>query len=355
MAESYMEMFEEVYYPPAFQKMALHTVGEFDRRQEGITGDVRSCLCRYMEGIIKLQEEKSAVPVAEVALSFLYTSLGDKDAGFRIDSYGEGGRVYGDEVLTGYMQAPWLAGYLDIMTDELKAAIAKEGLGRYIYPAGLERLKLRAVRSLLYYFSGRFRYIIADALDLRMLARVRKEKTFVIGMGEYRDWQKLIYAILPEVDVFNCDENTALDFRRFAAVHYKDKAFKGLAMENCRFTDCVFEGSEVEECRMNDCVFDGCRFDNITVRDTLMKGALFIRCDFRGSTFEKVSFLPEDGAGMEEYYEPAEFYRCGFAGGRIEGCPGFEALLKECDVEGLEILCRGAEAPGETADEDAVR
>lgn len=336
MAESYMEMFEETYYPLEFQKMALHTIREFDREQEKITEDIRDCLNRYMTDLVKRQEEERAAPVAEMIFSFLYTSLEQGNAGFRIDSYGEGGRVREETMLSGCLPAPWLDAYLEEMREGLNACIAENALGRYIFPAELEKLKLRALRSLLYYFSDRFRYVIQDALDKKMLARVRKAPAFVMEMGEYGDWQRPLFALLPEVDVFNCDENTALEFRRFAAVHYKNKSFRKLCMDNCRFTDCTFENSTIESCRMNDCIFDGCRFTDVTVRDTGMTGALFIRCDFLRCSFEEVSFLPENAAGMREYYEPAEFYRCEFRGGTVKNCPGFESLLKECDTEGPE-------------------
>lgn len=341
MAESYMEVFEETCYPPAFQKMAAHTIREFDSGQEKITEDIKNCLNQYMAGLIRLQEEKMAVPVAEVTFSFLYTSLGQEDAGFRIDSYGEGGRIYGASILTEHMPAPWLGGYLKEMEEELKRCVAENALGRYIFPAELEKLKLRAVRSLLYYFSGRFRYILADALDRRQLARVQKEPAFVIEMGEYGDWQKPVFALMPEVDVFNCDEDTILNFRRFAAISYKNKTFDNLAMNNCRYTDCTFEDSIIENCQMNDCIFDGCSFKNVTVRDTQMMGALFIRCDFRRSTFEKAAFLA-DASAAAEYYEPAEFYRCAMINLTVKNCPEFATLLKECDIENMNTVCPDA-------------
>lgn len=337
MAESYIEMFEETCYPPSFKKMALHTIWNFDGHQEEITENFKKILNRHMDQLCGLQNLQTSGEVEEITLSFLYTSMEQEGAEFRIDSYGEGGRLYGEEILSERFFAPWLTVYLDELSEELKLCVKENGLGRYIRPAELEKLKLRAVRSLLYYFSGRFRYVMADALDRKRLAALKKTGTFVIAMGEYQDWQKPVFALMPEVDIFNCGEQTMLDFRRFAAVYYKAKDFEGKRITNSRFTDCTFEDCRMEGCRMNDSIFDGCVFKNVEFRETEMTGCLFIDCEFQNVRFEKTAFDAAPSQKMEEYCEPAEFYRCGFSDTTMENCLCSGCVVKDCDMgDGVE-------------------
>ena len=335
MAESYIEMFEEKYYPPAFLGMALHTIQEFEDRQQEITEKVKKSLDQYMDNLTKLQEFQAAEPASEITLSFLYTSLGQESTKIQIDGYGSGGRIYGNSMLSDRFPVPWLTDYLNEMEEELQKRAAEDSLRRYIRPAELEKLRLRAVRSLLYYFSSRFRYIMADALDRKRLAMLQKEDTFIISMGEYQDWQKPVFALLPEIDIFNCEESAVLDFRRFAAVYYRDKQFCRKSITNARFTDCTFTDCQIDGCRMNDSIFEGCTFENVAFTDAEMIGCLFIDCDFLHVNFKNVVFDTNPMKNMDEYYEPAEFYRCGITEGKMEACQCSRCVVKDCDIQNL--------------------
>ncbi len=187
---------------------------------------------------------------------------------------------------------------------------------------------------------------MADALDRKLLAKVKKEKSFLIEMGEYMDWQKPVFALLPEIDLFNREKDTPLIFRRYAAVTYKEKIFRDWVMNHSRFTDCMFADGEIDGCQMNDCVFDGCSFESMTIKNTEMIGCLFINCDFGQVRFENVAFYGDPAQKTEEYYEPAEFYRCGITSAVFSGCDLFDCVAKECDIEGLTAAATRLEGSG---------
>jgi len=229
---------------------------------------------------------------------------------------------------------------MEEFVQELSEYTLTESIRRFVRPAELEVLKLRAVRSLLYYFASRFRYIIADILDLKQMAKIKKEESFVIQMGEYMDWQKTLYAILPEVDIFNCEPNTLLSFRSFPAFYYQDKVFHGLNISNGRFMDCTFTDSVIEDSVMNDCIFSGCIFENMTIRKTRMIGSLFLDCIMKNCVWDEVTFYqetPEDA----EYYEPAEFYRCDMKENQFRECILVNCSVGECDIEKVTV-CGGS-------------
>jgi len=348
MADTYIEMFEETYYPAAFLQMALHTVEAFDDRQEEITASIKKSLDQYMEDLAALQEMHLAGPVAEITISFLYTSMN----AFRIDAYGERGHVLEDTMLSGELPAPWLVNCVDEMVPELEGHIRQEGLRRYIRPAELERLRIRALRSLLYYFASRFRYVMEDALDGKRLAKIKKTDAFAISMGEYMDWQKVAYALLPEIDIFNCGEET-LCFRRFSAIHYKGKKLEGMVLNSSRFTDCVFRETAAWDCQMNDCIFDGCTFEETVFKNTEMIGCLFIDCNLENTSFEKVAFYADPSIKMQEYYEPAEFFRCGLKGVHMKACDLRMCGLNESDINGLTVTQSETEDSGFEGREEA--
>ena len=308
-----------------------------------------------MRDLTKLQEARLAPAVAELTLSFLYTSLGGGEAAFRIDSYGAGGRVYEGTILSEPMAAPWLSARFKELEAGLTECLIQNSLKRYIRPAEIERLKIRAARSLLLYFTSRFRYIMEDALDRKLLAKVVKEKSFLVEMGEYMDWLKPVFALRPEIDLFNRDKREPLRFRRYAAVTYREKVFRDWVMNQSRFTDCTFAEGEIDGCRMNDCVFDGCSFETMTIKNTEMAGCLFINCDFGQVRFENVGFNGDSVKRLEEYFEPAEFYRCGITSTIFDGCDLSGCVAKECDIEGLTVAASSLEGSGFEHDDRIIR
>lgn len=347
MAETYIQMFQEEFYPKIFFEIAKDTIGQYVDKEGQIVKQLKSRLNHYMERLVELQEKGFGVPVAEIDISFLYTSLIEGKARFRIDSYGEGGRVLEESMETDYLAADFLVVKLEELTGKLETCVADEGLRRYIRPAEIETLKLRAVRSLLYYFAFRLKYTIREALDLQMLAKVKKANNFAIQIGEYMDWQKTIYAILPEVDIFNCDEDTNLQFRSFPAIYYQNKRFQDLIMNQSRFIDCTFTDVTIEKCRMNDCIFDHCTFDHVKIMETQMKGCNFIDCAMSNTVFEKVVFYSEECNDEEiEYYEPAKFYKCALTSASFKECDMQYCLVYKCDEKEVKITGCSTEKSG---------
>lgn len=337
MGETRIQMFEQGIYPGIFAKAAEETISSFDQKKDKITEEWKGILKRYMEQLAGIQEEKKAPPVAEMNLSFLYTSLEEGHPRYRIDSYGEGGRVMEDSILTGYLPADWIAAGLDGLVGQLTARASEEGLRRYVRPAQIDTLRLRAVRSFLYYFALRFKYLIPDMLDLRLLARIAKAPHFLIQAGEYMDWQKTIYAVRPFVDIFNCDRSEDLRFRSFPAVSYRNKAFRDLDLSQSSFKDSVFADSSMEGCTMDDCMFDGCTFEHVKVDASRMAGCIFADCVFRQVVFSGTVFSEECAVrDNPQYFEPAEFHSCCFDGVELRGCILTGCPARNCDAPGLE-------------------
>lgn len=338
MGETYIQIFEQNVYPEIFADVAEYTIDLFEQQKDKITEMWKGILRQYMEQLILIQKNGKALPVAEMNLSFLYSSLQEEHPKYRIDSYGEGGRVFGDSFLTGVLPADWMVAGLEQLTQNLSERAAKESLRRYIRPAMIETLRLRAVRSLLYYFAMRFKYFIEDMIDFRLIAQMEKAPHFFIQIGEYMDWQKTIYAIRPAIDIFNCDRTADLRFRNFPAVLYKEKCFRELDLSQCVFKDSTFKDSNIKDCIMNDCMFDGCTFENVKVETTSMTGCIFSDCVFRWTEFTESIFF-EEGPNIEnpQYFEPAEFHECSFDNVTLKHCILIGCPVINCDASKLDI------------------
>lgn len=345
MAQTYLELFKDQFYPEIFKEAAEATILSFGEEEAGIAESWKRELGRYLEEVAALQQKGQIGAVSEITISFLYTSLYEGEAAFRVDSYGEEGRVYGESLARTTLPGRWLVRKLSDFRKKLADCAAREGLRSYVRPAALDVLTLRAVRSLLWYFAGRFKYLIAKVLDERALGRLDKGEVFVIRIGEYMDWQNTVYAILPEVDIFNCGSETKLQFRRFPAIVYREKQFRSLNLCQAKFTDCTFEDVVIEGCCMNDCTFDGCSFGRVSVRDTQMAGSVFLDCSIRETVFENIVFCGEGVEGHEaECFAPAGFVGCTLQSVCFDGCRLGGAEAVDCEAEDVRV--RSCDAPG---------
>ena len=71
----------------------------------------------------------------------------------------------------------------------------------------------------------------------------------------------------------------------------KDKKFRNVTKESCKFVDCSFENCLFEECRILNCIFLNCRFENCTVirleaNYSEIKNGDFQRCHLIGVHWE---------------------------------------------------------------------
>lgn len=333
MAKTYIQMFQEEFYPGIFLEIANATIEQYIKKEAHIIEQWKNFLNKYLEQIIQLQQNNQAEPVSEIIFSFLYTSLKENTALLRVDCYGEGGHVLDESMWTDYLPVDWLVIKLQEMEQKLSECATAEKLRRYIRPAEIEVLKLRAVRSLLYYFTMRFKYTIQKVVDFKLLAKVAKTDNFFVQMGEYMDWQRPLLAILPEVDIFNCDNNTNLRFRKFPAIYYSAKRFQDLILDQSQFLDCTFTDSTIENCSMNDCVFERCSFENVRFETVELKGVMFVKCTFNNTVFNNVVFSRNTTESDAEYFEPVEFYRSGLTNCEFHNCGLSQCIVTDCDTQ----------------------
>lgn len=362
MEQTRIQMFEQQIYPELFAEAAENIIDCFGKQKREIIEAWKTILHGYMEQLADLQEEEEAPSIQEIDFSFLYTSLEDRHATFQIDSYGEGGRVSGESILTEYISADWIADGTKVLADHLAERAEQENLRGYVRAAEIDRLRLRAVRSILLCFAVRFKYIIRDMIDFRSLARIQKEPCFLIQIGEYMDWMKTIYAVQPTVDIFNCEQDTDLRFRSFHAVYYNEKRFNAFNLSQSDFKDCIFMESSIDNCVMNDCMFDGCVFEKLQIGNTVMKGCIFVNCVFREIVMKEI-VLSETNTDAEfdvlDYFAPAEFHDCEFRAFRLVNCSADKCIVKNCDaskiaLEGSSVVGSGFEELKDKEGQDAI-
>lgn len=339
MAETYWERFEEEEYSKELLELSRKTAASFHEKEEEIRMLFSEGIHSILKKAVLLQEKGEIPPLAELTVSFLFSSFYFGQPEFRLDCYGKGGYLMTESLLTETVPADWLTRYVEEMGQTLFMRAKQEGLARYIRPAGIYVLCLRAVRSLLLHYSGWMKYRMPELLDFKKYSRLILEESFRLSFGEYLDWQRVLYAKLPEVDLFNCSKETSFLHRTFHSIYYEKKTLENLDLTGAVFHGCTFCNTAINNCCMNDCLFETCIFEAAVIRDTLMAGCTFVDCTIEGVMLESVLFSSEKMEESPEVYKCTEWMESKlssvqFAACDLNGCQLYLCQLREVLIQG---------------------
>jgi uncharacterized protein YjbI with pentapeptide repeats len=155
--------------------------------------------------------------------------------------------------------------------------------------------------------------------------------------GGYKDWQKLLFADLLEVDIFFNRDKKTLKYRKFAQKVYNKKSFRSFELQNSRFIECDFRDCEFINVDLCDCTFVNCTFRNVSFISTICFGILFEKCTFKEVIFEECNF---DGSHkkerkQDEIYRMAEIKDSLISKLQYVSCDLENHRLDNCKVEKL--------------------
>ena len=131
--------------------------------------------------------------------------------------------------------------------------------------------KLTDMASYLYAI---FKYILIDAEELENYKLMNTIPGFMITIGEYMDWQNVLYVEVPEVDLNNINNESSVMFARFNGESYKELYIKDINMKHAKFTNCKFNKCTFENINLNDSLFTNCQFKDVVMKSGTMYGAI---------------------------------------------------------------------------------
>lgn len=330
------QSFEEKHFSSAFETFAKKTMKNYYENEEVIVGHIKKQLSDYVQMIAKSQQIAYIPKIAYIHLSFLYTSYHVGEAKFQIDAYSIQGIGLEDSLYTGYFKDEVITTYIEELKEDLLNRSSE--LRRFLAPAYIDTLILRALRSMLRYFLTIIKYKCEEIIDLEAFKLLEKETDFFLCYGEYYDWQKPIFGMREEIDLFNYDWHESTNFRKFLGIYYEDKIFEELNLSHSVFKDCTFLNCKIKETIWNDCVFENCIFQDSQIIESYFLGVTFIKCKCKDLKFDKTIFdwMPDSKNKKTDFYKVVELDECEIVRCNFQDCMLETVVLEDCMIEAVE-------------------
>lgn len=317
--QEYLKEYVKNCYEPVTRDLVRKTTEYFIAHNEQITAQLVKELEGFMEKVGRMQKVQP-IPAGQIAISVLRTSIWEGNTKLRIDCYDQG-KEAGRNIAYQYMDGSFLTTEWQNYRDELERGVTEGGYERYIREAQIEQYMSSAIERLIVLFVMNFKYYLSDADYLANFQEMLLAEGFLITAGEYMDWQKILFAQVPEIDIIANPKEQPLIFQKIREKKYRDKKLKDMDLTQARFVNCEFSKCTFEDMILNDVRFVNCLFRDVTMISGTMYGATFIDCVFQNVDMDGMKKEQKNTEGpmrLKDMYRKVRFMECIMDGKRME-------------------------------------
>ena len=329
-------------YKPVMQNYAESLLKHLAEHAEEVHKEFVGQLDAFLQSLCLLQEHKKLGEIQTISISFPYTLLDSGSPILLFEVYSETAPFMERAVLSREFSVSWMFSGWDNMLKELKEEAGRQGMNSVIRMPYIRSQAWGGARILLSIFSGIIKYHLYGLEEMRSFQELKKAEEFSLTFGEYMDWQRTIFRLRPELDIFFCEKDTDLRFCSFNDVWYEEKEFDALVLDDCRFEQCTFKNCRFSEVSFRDarflgCVFHDCRFENVILNGARFDGCSLERVRMEGirtNSFSKDNTAIEMPQGMTEwlgcFWGGVTLIKSDFSAGRFRGCQMEQIHTEEC-------------------------
>lgn len=310
--KEYIEEFERTEYEEATRAFIKRTADYICENMQVIAKEITGELDDFFKNI-GLVQKKQMIPIGQITISLIRVSAWEDKKCIRMDAYDDE-LLIGRNVAFQYMDGSWLFTAWDSYYEDLVNKVRASGKERYIKEARIRQMMNKSLYKLAGILAYTLKYILDDADYLEHYQDIKRTEGFIISAGEYMDCQKVLFAHLPEVDIFFNPDKKPLIFQKIEYKRYYDKAFVDFELKNARFAHCDFIRCSFENVDLSDVRFVDCNFKTVEMKSGKLYGASFTDCIMENVNFQgmSVKWVPfENGESSEvELYREVQYRNC---------------------------------------------
>ena len=337
------QKYQEQCYVPVTREYMEALFEAVTKRAEEIHKEIYGQVDAFFQNLYMLQQNKKLDQIQTVSISFPYTSVVCGSPCLKFAVYPDY-PFLDDAVIEQEFSVSWLFTGWDDYLDRLYDKAADAGMSTVIRKPYVKSQAWGIARIILKLMSTTMKYHLYGLDEMGAYQKLEKASGFKLYFGEYMDWQRIIFALPDDVDIFNCDEETDLQFCRFERAWYEDKVFDHLDLDDCRFYECTFKDCQFLESSFRDARFLGCSFLNCHLDGLKMSGARFDGCKFEDSTMQNIQTNRSSGTtevwlglqGMAEFIgcllQKTKLKNSDFTAGYFRNCQIKDAQTEACEL-----------------------
>lgn len=268
--------FRENELPSAMKEFWVKTENYVTSNLDKILDVIEEALSSVFEKTAEAQ--KLGMPDAgQITISFLRVTAWEEKQRAVIDVY-DTNQIIGKVIYSQDLDISWLFTQWTELHNSLTELSSKKGVGMYVNAPAIRLMMEEGLRELAGYLYGILKYALIDADSMNNYSEIRRKEIFYISAGEYQDWQKIVYAEVPDEDITDAPPDAELFFQKKENQVYKGITFSDINLMGSRFTNCLFSHCVFKNVNLNDVRFIGCTFKEAEFESGTMYGAAFYRC-----------------------------------------------------------------------------
>lgn len=329
----------ETHYLTLFSSLTVRTRAALEKEKEQIFGALQKGLSSFLETLKRKQAETSLPKIEKICLSFLFFSYEQGTPQFRLDAYANENPE--QSLLQESLCAEWLTREVPALGEALLAFARQEKKQRILRKAGVFLWELRAVRSLLLFFTAQMKYWLPEFFQEEQLEGLELAESFTLCMGEFFAKQQILFACFPKVDLQQAPFGTSFRFRVWEKAHYQEANFSGVDLSHavfrcCSFSQVVWKQGVFLDTLFEDCVFVACQWN-----ESMLQGSLFTRCRLQQIEWENSSFsyLLDASRNEDCMVRAAVFDACVLEQASFVNCDLVDCLFLDCREQ--EVIRKG--------------
>lgn len=307
-----LQEYEAQVYMPATSEFINNVMTYCSKNQHQIEEEIENHLDSFIEKIGRMQRIQP-IPAGQITISLLRTSIWNEKPRIRFDCF-DVGKEAGKNIAYQYINIEWLNIKWKAFEDKLTKMTHDKGYDRIVRKAQIQQYMSKALDRLLKLFGIAFKYTLSDVDLLPHYNELIRDEVFLLTAGEYMDWQRILFAEVPEIDIIANPNNKPLLFQKISEKKYRDKVLKDIDLTQSRFINCEFSKCVFEQVNLIDARFINCLFRDVNMNFGKMYGASFINCVFINIQFNdmKQCFVPfeNDKQGETDIYRNTCFINC---------------------------------------------
>ena len=261
--------------------------------------------------------------IGSIEISFLRHSVYSDKLQIAYEAYDEKQEM--GDCLSGYqLEVDWFQKEWKEHKERLLLAREKEEWIREIHIEDIYVMLHNSIEGLIRGMVRLFKYSLETYPLWEESKALRSSKSFfLVSVGEYRDWQYILYAERGEFDLLTANVSDSCRYGKFENRIYREQPIEKRDVRNSLFDGCTFEKVKFTETRVTDCRFYDCTFYDCDLSGLDFTGAVFINCKFDECNLQSVIWC--DPQKTDDVYRPTcvgntSFTRCGIDASAFENC-----------------------------------
>lgn len=164
--------------------------------------------------------------------------------------------------------------------NQLVECVKQTEMNVHLKRHSIEAMHRKSLKRYLLLIAAFMKVLIKDLDTQLFFEELEKDMEFKITLGEYYDWQDIIFKKRTIKQISSEDKNKDYSYGEWKNKDFSNEKFQKLDLSNsvfykCSFKNCVFDSIVFCDSEFDKCIYDDCSFSDITLYGVNIQNSKF--------------------------------------------------------------------------------